>query len=749
MVSAGLMPDDQSTVLLEGDADDAIGAGISVEPEGGSEQPTEVVALFDLGAGVMRRPQTGVAVVGSGVAGPDRGVRRVQRTQREVTLYEADDRLAGMPTPTTSRTRDALAIDTGFIVHNERTYPTLLRMFAELGVAHPGHRDVDVDPRRRHRSGVGRALGGRGLFPDLGATSGGPAYLRMLREIPRFHRAARAAPGQRRRDHPGPHAWARSSPTTASPRTSPGTSWSRSSPPSGRATPRSRWTTRPATCSPSSTTTACSASSARRRGRRSSAARGPTSNESARWSTTSASAPRSRSVDRDSCRRRDRRRQRSRRHLRRRRHRHPPRPGPVDCWPPRRRPSARCCRRCRTPPTRRCCTPTGRCCRGRVVRGASWNFRRVADDRGRVTVTYDLTRLMRLPTETHYLVTLGGEDLVDPAKVRHRPPRPTPSDLHARVRRAAGAPACMQHPPCRVRRGLPRLGVSTRTARVQGWGLRSTWAWRWRALTRQRSPQARQARPLRNHGRASPTSSTSPTTPAVYRSTITHQRRRPWKRTFTHRSHTWLVDLDDLPGHGFLATFEARDHLGWPHATLRGNVTAFLARHDIDLTTPAGPGRILMVAHPRAFGHCFNPITRVLVLRRSRASGGHGRGGAQHLRRPARLSRRIPTGRAAPTPTSRCTSRRSTASTGPTSSRCHPRRTAARRGDAAHRRRGRPSAPVVSGRGGVGGPGALRRGVRPQQASARPSCIRMHGVWLWARRLRVQPRPTTSSQGVP
>lgn len=45
---------------------------------------------------------------------------------------------------------------------------------------------------------------------------------------------------------------------------------------------------------------------------------------------------------------------------------------------------------------------------------ASWNFRRPADARDHVTVTYDLTRLQRLPTDTHYLVTLGGEGLVDP-----------------------------------------------------------------------------------------------------------------------------------------------------------------------------------------------------------------------------------------------------------------------------------------------------------------------------------------------
>jgi anti-sigma-K factor RskA len=47
MVNAGLMKPGQTTALLSGDADVAIGAGITVEPEGGSPHPTtDPVALF-------------------------------------------------------------------------------------------------------------------------------------------------------------------------------------------------------------------------------------------------------------------------------------------------------------------------------------------------------------------------------------------------------------------------------------------------------------------------------------------------------------------------------------------------------------------------------------------------------------------------------------------------------------------------------------------------------------------------------
>lgn len=50
MEPAGLMPDlRDATVLLEGDASDAVGVGITVEPDGGSERPTsEPIAVFAL-----------------------------------------------------------------------------------------------------------------------------------------------------------------------------------------------------------------------------------------------------------------------------------------------------------------------------------------------------------------------------------------------------------------------------------------------------------------------------------------------------------------------------------------------------------------------------------------------------------------------------------------------------------------------------------------------------------------------------
>jgi predicted NAD/FAD-binding protein len=77
----------------------------------------------------MRR----VAVVGSGISGL--AVARGLTSTHAVTLYEAGPYFGGH-THTVDVTLDGVThgVDTGFLVFNERTYPNLIRLFAELGI---------------------------------------------------------------------------------------------------------------------------------------------------------------------------------------------------------------------------------------------------------------------------------------------------------------------------------------------------------------------------------------------------------------------------------------------------------------------------------------------------------------------------------------------------------------------------------------------------------------------------------------
>lgn len=132
-----------------------------------------------------------IAVIGSGVAGLT--AAHVLAKSDRVTLFEADERLGGHAhthrIPLESGA--SVDVDTGFIVHNDRTYPTLLRLFAELGVA---TQDSDMSMSiRSTASGLeyAGARGARGLFPTA-RNLARPRYLRMLGEVLRFHRAARA-----------------------------------------------------------------------------------------------------------------------------------------------------------------------------------------------------------------------------------------------------------------------------------------------------------------------------------------------------------------------------------------------------------------------------------------------------------------------------------------------------------------------------------------------------------------------------
>lgn len=139
----------------------------------------------------MARERRRTAVVGSGVAGLT--AAHVLREAHDVTLYEADDRVGGHAHTHELGAFDGRVhrVDSGFIVHNRRTYPHLLRLFDELGVA-TQESEMSMSVRCE---GCGLEYAGArgpvGLFAQPRSAVRGP-YLRMLLEVTRFHRAARA-----------------------------------------------------------------------------------------------------------------------------------------------------------------------------------------------------------------------------------------------------------------------------------------------------------------------------------------------------------------------------------------------------------------------------------------------------------------------------------------------------------------------------------------------------------------------------
>ena len=194
------------------------------------------------------------AVIGAGVSGLT--TAHVLNRTHQVTVYEADTRVGGHAHTHDVPAADGrtLRIDSGFIVHNERTYPHLLRLFREL--------DVPTQATEMSMSitcdacGLSYA-GGRGLRGLLAQPSrlADPRFVRMLAEVRRFHRAARALLDEAGATDP---TWGEFLAEGGSPTSSSNTSPSRSSPASGPPDTSTRSPTPPATCSVSSTTTGCS-----------------------------------------------------------------------------------------------------------------------------------------------------------------------------------------------------------------------------------------------------------------------------------------------------------------------------------------------------------------------------------------------------------------------------------------------------------------------------------------------------------
>ena len=393
----------------------------------------------------------------------------------------------------------------------------------------PGVRDVAVGARRRDRPGVGRRARPARAVPGRGATCAGRRTCGCSTEIPRFHRRARGCCSSPRARATPTRRCASSSRAAGSRRTSQrhfmeplvAAVWS-CDPDLALDYPARYLFTFLEHHGMLGVFGSPHVAHRHRRLPRVRRAGSPPGSPDVRTGTKVTS------VLETARRRRGHRRQRRGRDVRRRASSPPTPTRRWRCWPsrpPLQRERAGGAALLRTTP--RCCTPTPRCCRAQPSARASWNFQRPPRRRpAGVTVTYDLTRLQRL-ADRHPLPGHPRRRATSStrrrciARMRVRPP-----DLHPRRRspRSAGCPRST--PTGSPSPARTTAGASTRTAPAPAWPPPSGWA--------SRGPRPTGARVARR----SP-SSTGPrsATPAA----------QPFRHTFTYRSHTWLVDLDDLP----------------------------------------------------------------------------------------------------------------------------------------------------------------------------------------------------------
>lgn len=136
------------------------------------------------------------AVVGAGIAGLSAAWRLRQRAH--VTLFEAGEYFGGhthtvdLTLPDASGHPVTHGVDTGFLVYNERTYPQLIQLFAELEVATaPSDMSFSVQvPRAFGEASLEWSGSSLGTVFSQRRNLLRPAFWQMLADLLRFNRLA-------------------------------------------------------------------------------------------------------------------------------------------------------------------------------------------------------------------------------------------------------------------------------------------------------------------------------------------------------------------------------------------------------------------------------------------------------------------------------------------------------------------------------------------------------------------------------
>jgi predicted NAD/FAD-binding protein len=135
----------------------------------------------------MTSPSRRIAVVGSGIAGLS--AAWLLADQYRVTLFEAGDYFGGHSN-TVDVTLEGVTypVDTGFLVHNDLTYPNLVPLLAHLGVpVHASDMSFGVSIHEPDIEWAGTNL--RSVFAQP-SNLFRPKFIGMLRDILRFNREA-------------------------------------------------------------------------------------------------------------------------------------------------------------------------------------------------------------------------------------------------------------------------------------------------------------------------------------------------------------------------------------------------------------------------------------------------------------------------------------------------------------------------------------------------------------------------------